>query len=423
MISQIIVIQTKKVTEAEHEKHLKEMLGTFVNTTEEFMDGAQETLERFAGDPEVATALITGETQGVTAKFDALQEALLRTSEGFGLFDLHCILRASTTDNGALIGKDFSYRKYCQAILQTQQPYVSEAIISAATGNVTLTIVMPVKYQDKMIGFALSAISLKSLFAHFPIAGFSNDFLVILDRDGKRFLDSREGGALKEIKDDVTVKQFPILYRINQESAAGKKEGMLMMDNFAGEPYLIGFQQSQTFPITVVLAEKLSEALVLSKNISQIVTWANILLVALIIGSICVVMRTFGRRLNRMTEILKHVAAGNGAEKPEKKDAEAQDELGELVRAFNTMNAKVEERTKARDTLNQQLKASNQQLDAGTQQLRATNQQLLSTEKKLKENIDEMNTVFKATVGRELKMVDLKKENAALKEEIKKKNV
>ncbi len=78
---------------------------------------------------------------------------------------------------------------------------------------------------------------------------------------------------------------------------------------------------------------------------------------------------------------------------------------------------KLEESRKMIDAANQQLRASEQQLKAGNQQLRAANQQLIASEKQLQDKNLELERFNKITVGRELKMIELKEEIKTLKKE------
>lgn len=96
-------------------------------------------------------------------------------------------------------------------------------------------------------------------------------------------------------------------------------------------------------------------------------------------------------------------------------DETSNDEMGQLARAYNSMTLKLKESYRNLDASNQQLKASNQQLDASTQQLRAANQQLTATGKELKEKMADVEVFNKAMIGRELKMIELKKEIEELK--------
>lgn len=72
------------------------------------------------------------------------------------------------------------------------------------------------------------------------------------------------------------------------------------------------------------------------------------------------------------------------------------------------LEVKVKERTVQLDASNQQLKASNQQLNAA-------NQQLGAAQKNLQDKLLELERFNKITMGREMKILELKEEVARLK--------
>ncbi len=69
----------------------------------------------------------------------------------------------------------------------------------------------------------------------------------------------------------------------------------------------------------------------------------------------------------------------------------------------------------------QQLKASNQQLRAGEQQLKASNQQLRANEQQTKKHLHDLEVFYKANIGREERVVELKKKIKELEEKLGKK--
>ncbi len=187
--------------------------------------------------------------------------------------------------------------------------------------------------------------------------------------------------------------------------------------------------------ITVKVQARVSDALRLSKLSSAevntieyqfefFVAILGILIVAISIGSY-IVSISIAKSLRVLHEGAEIIAKGN---LDYQVNIKSHDEIGQLARAFNNMavklkesyqglERKVEERTVQLDAANQQLKASNQQLrasnqqlDASTQQLRAANQQLSAAESGLKEKVTDLEIFNKAAVGRELKMIELKKE-------------
>lgn len=128
--------------------------------------------------------------------------------------------------------------------------------------------------------------------------------------------------------------------------------------------------------------------------------------------------------------------------------AASDDEIGVLAGAFNKMidrisgwkeelEKQVKNRTAELNAVNQQLraseqqlKASNQQLKASQQQLKAMNQQLVANEQRLRIEIEqrvkmeeetrkhmhELQVFYKASIGREEKIIELKRKIKELEE-------
>jgi len=126
-------------------------------------------------------------------------------------------------------------------------------------------------------------------------------------------------------------------------------------------------------------------------------------------------------KLHRGTEIL---GEGN---LDYKVGTDAKDEIGQLSRAFDAMTEHLKQSTTSIDFLNaanQQLRASEQQLNAANdvlqaqeQQLKAGNLQLQANEEQLQEKMKDLERFNRLAVGREHRMVELKREiNELLRE-------
>ncbi|MFH1798138.1 MAG: CZB domain-containing protein [Candidatus Omnitrophota bacterium] len=96
-------------------------------------------------------------------------------------------------------------------------------------------------------------------------------------------------------------------------------------------------------------------------------------------------------------------------------EAEAEKKEAENLRVLNQQLTAKEQQLRAS---NQQLAAGEQQLKASNQQLRASEQQLRVSEEELKKKVSDLERFNKLTVGRELKMKELKARIKELEEEI-----
>jgi methyl-accepting chemotaxis protein len=149
-----------------------------------------------------------------------------------------------------------------------------------------------------------------------------------------------------------------------------------------------------------------------------------------------VVARSISKPLDRLTKGAEII--GNG-DLEHRIDVKSKDEVGKLATAFNQMTVQLgasEQQLRASNqqlqASEQQLRASNQQLQASEQQLRASNQQLRADEQQLraeiaerkkleeqtKKHLHDLEVFYKANIGREGRIVELKKEISRLKNEL-----
>jgi len=100
------------------------------------------------------------------------------------------------------------------------------------------------------------------------------------------------------------------------------------------------------------------------------------------------------------------------------------DEIEELAGAFNKMTERLQQSTRqlqeAKDVLEIRVKARTRELEELAEGL---NEQVDERTKELRQRIEELERFHKLTVGRETRMMELKKELKSLKEKFKKKDV
>lgn len=149
--------------------------------------------------------------------------------------------------------------------------------------------------------------------------------------------------------------------------------------------------------------------------------WLTLFLIVILVGfSFVIIYRNTILPLRRLNRLTKEVARGNLAVKIESK---RKDEIGELMRSFAQMT---ENLRKNRDLLEEKKKVLEVKVRARTHQLReqaeALKEENLKKTKELRERLRELEKFHRLTVGRELKMIELKKEIKKLKEELSKRS-
>lgn len=140
------------------------------------------------------------------------------------------------------------------------------------------------------------------------------------------------------------------------------------------------------------------------------------------------VNRAITRPLNKLVKSTEIIGRGDLKHRV---NIRIKNEFGELSVAFNQMTENLKKVTTSRDelnALNQQLQASEQQLRASNQQLRANEQQLRAeiaerkkAQEETKKHLYDMEVFYKASHGREERILELKKKIKELEKKLGKK--
>ena len=141
-------------------------------------------------------------------------------------------------------------------------------------------------------------------------------------------------------------------------------------------------------------------------------------------------------RLANLLNVIQNIASGDFSIRAQKEKDDVIgmlavginmmiDDLEELIENEKELTASAEgsaeaEKEKASELLavNQQLRASEQQLKAANQQLKAKEQALQSSDEELHNKITDLERFNRLMVGRELQMVELKREVNSLLEKL-----
>jgi len=130
--------------------------------------------------------------------------------------------------------------------------------------------------------------------------------------------------------------------------------------------------------------------------------------------------KTISKSIEKLTDVAQKIAAGDIKQRAV---IESKDEMGYLANVFNQMIEKIEKDQKDLKEAEEKLeiRVKERILELGTLK---DNLEKIVTEKTegLQKNVDELERFKSLAVGRELKMVELKKEVMELKEQLKEKN-
>lgn len=132
-----------------------------------------------------------GDTEGFQALQPDLNAALQKLVKDAGNIEHIFIVGTDGIDvadsDEKMIGQSYSEREYTKEVLATGNPVISETLKSKSTGAYVVAFVHPVKVDDRLIGFAASAVNTESMvkyLADSKILATKSSYAYIVDETG-----------------------------------------------------------------------------------------------------------------------------------------------------------------------------------------------------------------------------------------------
>ena len=387
--SVIIVWQIKAIFTNQIKQSIEDRINYSQELVSFYFGRIQDNTSNLAKDPLLIEALITKDPQKLQQVSDKLTITVDTISiiEIMALMEINgstCTDRTASQNSLSIVGKDFSDRDYCKGIVKTKEPYLSSVYIGTVTEHPNLALVVPVKNAvGKMIGFVSGVIELSELRGYLWDLQKAGSYIVLLDRYNKPFIDTR-------VKIDKIAESSEEEILMSQNKA---QQGFLTRGD-----YFIGYHRFDSF--TIIYAEPIKIMQTQINNILLVIMPYIILAIIILIGVIVVLITRMMGGLKVISDAAKKITEGKMEIRIDEKYAQSKDEIGILATAFNQMLARLvgvykdlEEKVKQR-----------------TAEVEEKNKKLESSEVELKKALETSERISKLMIGRELKMIELKKQ-------------
>ncbi|GAU77727.1 methyl-accepting chemotaxis protein [Fusibacter sp. 3D3] len=268
-----------------------------------------------------------------------------------------------------MIGVDFSDRDYFIEMMKTGQPYISDVILSRASGNPIIMIATPIKEGDKIVGAIGQAVKLdvlNDIRGEFNL-GETGYTSITTNKNGKAIVVSHpiESYALeqKDVSDVEIVKKS--MQGVNQTLHFINTEGEKM---FGSSSIL---EMTGWIFIATISDKELNAPIVKIRT--------QLLIIMLIIFLLSVVLtwrfsNTISKRLGKMVEQINVLTKGDLSY--EQEADQDYDELGQLSRSINLMKNELKDVIMNIGNSAAHINASSQELKGSSFQAAATSQEV-----------------------------------------------
>ncbi|HVN96375.1 MAG TPA: cache domain-containing protein [Syntrophorhabdaceae bacterium] len=315
--------------------------------------GKLKAISMLAVDPQVVAAASAGNYYGVMeAKMKAIFQSYGSYLEGAFITDKSGIIRIDTVDVKRL-GLDLSDRRYFLNA-RTGNPTISDAMFSRATGDPIIMLSAPIMANHQFVGVIACALKINYL--------LDSIGSVTLGKTGYSFMIDRNGMTIAHPRKDyiLTKDSLRVPGVENVAARMTAQETGTAEYSFEGTPKMAGFAPIEITGWSVAVTQDRSEFLGPARTIiSNILVFSPIaLFIALILGTM--IARELSQPIQNLSRAAKGLARGEWQQLP---DTGRKDEIGEVVRSFNSMSEQLQETFMAQKRAEDDLFRLNQELE------------------------------------------------------------
>lgn len=242
-------------------------------------------------------------------------------------------------------------RDYIQQALRGQ-PAVSDALISKATGYVTVIVAAPIIVDGKVVGVVggvTPTTEIVKLLKYSQTGQTSEAYLI--NREGymitpSRFVDDlKSGGVIKE-RAELELKTDTL----GAQAVLAGKAGVNEYSNYRGDSVVGAYAPIENMGWGLLVEQNTTEAFALVNRLRNMVYLLGLITTVIVVGLAFWVARTFVEPVSKVTEAARKLALGDVNQTVAVK---SQDEIGIMAMAFQQMIGYLQEMAGAADGLAQ----------------------------------------------------------------------
>lgn len=289
----------------------------------------------------------------------------------------------------AIVGKDFSQGDYFKEVVRTKTPYIGEPIPSEATGNLVVTVSVPIMKDNKFLGVLMGSVNvdgLQQLLYKNKLSGSGYYFAV--NKKGQIFVHP-DPEVAKNLTDATG---FPAIKKV----LAGEKGNDTAV--WQGDLQLLGYSPVQDTGWGVITVQSAKELYAPFEQLKNKVIGFSILAIILVavIAGLFAVRAT--KPLGKLVAMLKDIAEGEG-DLSARLAVNSKDEFGELAHWFNVFVGRIQEIIKQVGQAAENVALTSGQLSTATEQSSGVTQQITKAVDELARDNSEQSRMIGSTVS------------------------